>query len=79
MEIETIQDFKVLYEIGALTPDMTVKLSRIWLGEDPSKKTKQLKTGKKATVGGSTKSESPSQEVEGGSVKKQPPNVDLFV
>jgi hypothetical protein len=36
LEIETIQDFKVLHEIGALSPDMTVKLSRILLGEDPS-------------------------------------------
>jgi hypothetical protein len=35
LEIETIQDFKILFEIGALTPDMTVKLSRILLGEDP--------------------------------------------
>lgn len=36
LEIETIQDFKILHEIGALSPDMTVKLSRILLGEDPS-------------------------------------------
>ena len=38
LEIETIQDFKVLHEIGALTPDMTVKLSRILLGEEPDAK-----------------------------------------
>jgi len=38
LEIETIQDFKILHEIGALNPDMTVKLSRILLGEDPAKK-----------------------------------------
>jgi hypothetical protein len=36
LEVETIQDFKVLYEIGALSPDMTLKLSRVLLGEDPS-------------------------------------------
>jgi hypothetical protein len=36
LEIETIDDFKVLYDIGALTPDMSVKLSRILLGEEPS-------------------------------------------
>jgi hypothetical protein len=35
LEVETIQDFKVLHEIGALSPDMTVKLSRILLGEEP--------------------------------------------
>lgn len=34
LEIETIQDFKILHEIGALTPDFTVRLSRILLGED---------------------------------------------
>jgi hypothetical protein len=38
LEIETIQDFKILHEIGALSPDMTVKLSRILLGEEPSAK-----------------------------------------
>jgi hypothetical protein len=36
LEVETIQDFKILYEIGALSPDMTLKLSRILLGDDPS-------------------------------------------
>lgn len=36
LEIETIADFKTLFEIGALTPDMTIKLSRILLGEEPS-------------------------------------------
>jgi len=40
LEIETIQDFKILFEIGALTPDMTVKLSRILLGEEPGGKRK---------------------------------------
>ena len=34
LEIETIPDLKILYEIGALTPDMTVKLSRVLLGEE---------------------------------------------
>jgi hypothetical protein len=36
LEVETIADFKVLFEIGALTPDMTVHLSRILLGEHPA-------------------------------------------
>jgi len=35
LEVETIADFKVLHEIGALTPDMTLKLSRILLGDEP--------------------------------------------
>ena len=38
LEVETIQDFKVLFEIGALTPDMSIKLSRILLGEEPNQK-----------------------------------------
>jgi hypothetical protein len=32
LEIETIADFKTLFEIGALTPDMSLELSRIMLG-----------------------------------------------
>ena len=35
LEVETIQDIKVLHEIGAISPDMVVKLSRVLLGEDP--------------------------------------------
>lgn len=36
LEIETVQDIKVLFDSGVLTPDMTVKLSRILLGADPA-------------------------------------------
>jgi len=36
LEVETIQDFKTLFEIGALTPDMSLQLSRILLGEHPA-------------------------------------------
>ena len=32
LEVETIADFKVLFDIGALTPDMSLELSRIMLG-----------------------------------------------
>ena len=38
LEVESIADFKVLFEIGALTPDMSLHLSRILLGEEPGKK-----------------------------------------
>ena len=44
LEIETIQDFKILHEIGALTPDMSVKLSRILLGEEPGANKKNRKS-----------------------------------
>ena len=46
LEVETIQDFKVLYDIGALSPDMTLKLSRILLGEDPSSSRDKKKAAK---------------------------------
>ena len=35
LEIESIEDFKVLYEIGALSPDSSVQLSKILLGNGP--------------------------------------------
>jgi len=38
LEVETIQDLKVLFEIGALTPDMSIKISRVLLGEEPGAK-----------------------------------------
>jgi hypothetical protein len=41
LEIETIQDIKVLHEIGALSPDMVLKLSRVLLGDDPSERNRR--------------------------------------
>jgi hypothetical protein len=32
MEVETVNDLKVLFDIGALTPDMSIELSKILLG-----------------------------------------------
>ena len=40
LEVETIGDFKVLFEIGALTPDMSLELSRIMLGSASYSKNK---------------------------------------
>jgi hypothetical protein len=54
LEVETIQDFKVLHEIGALTPDMTVKLSRVLLGDEPSSMNSKKR---KATPGGGAQPE----------------------
>jgi len=42
LEVETIADFKTLFEIGALTPDMSLKLSRILLGEDVGAKKQRV-------------------------------------
>ena len=47
LEVETIQDFKVLYEIGALTPDMSIKISRVLLGEDPGDRRKRQRPPEK--------------------------------
>ena len=54
LEVETIQDFKILHEIGALSPDMTIKLSRILLGEEPGAtagKSKRPKAGDPSKAG----------------------------
>lgn len=56
LEVETIQDFKVLHEIGALTPDMTIKLSRVLLGEEPmttkrQRQQEELKRNSATTTG----------------------------
>ena len=32
LEVETIEDFKVLFEIGALTPDQSLKISQALMG-----------------------------------------------
>ena len=32
MEVESIEDFKVLFEIGAITPDMSYKISQLLFG-----------------------------------------------
>ena len=53
LEVETINDFKILYEIGALTPDMTIKLSRVLLGEEPSAKRSRINGGPGANKGSS--------------------------
>ena len=52
LEVETIQDFKVLFEIGALTPDMSLHLSRILLGEAPTGRKRQRRE-----TGGAAKGE----------------------
>lgn len=36
LEIESVQDLKLLHEIGALSPDMVLTLSKVLLGDDPA-------------------------------------------
>jgi hypothetical protein len=40
LEIESIEDFKVLYEIGALDPDSALQISKVLLGMGPKPKAK---------------------------------------
>jgi len=48
LEVESVADMKVLFEIGALTPDMSLQLSHIMMGEDIENKRRriQLEQGK---------------------------------
>ena len=34
LEVETIEDLKILFEIGAITPDTSLQLSQILVGEE---------------------------------------------
>ena len=45
LEVETISDFKVLFDIGALTPDMSLELSRIMVGSASSSSRNKERTG----------------------------------
>ena len=48
LEVESVEDLKVLFEIGALTPDMSVELSKILLGNAarPSQNRQSMRDGK---------------------------------
>jgi len=48
LEVEAIADFKVLHEIGALTPDMSLQLSQVLLGEDIDTKRRRTQPGLRA-------------------------------
>jgi hypothetical protein len=62
LEVETIQDFKVLFEIGALTPDMSLHLSRILLGDTPAQK-RQRREAKDARAAGGAQPIRPNETV----------------
>ena len=74
LEIETIQDIKILHEIGALSPDMVLKLSRILLGEDPSRKPTPKPRGGREASGSEGKGNRASEHMElvsGGEQRKK--------
>jgi hypothetical protein len=73
LEVETIQDIKALHEIGAISPDMVVKLSRVLLGEDPRGGGPKPAKVAKTTAGGKA-SEKDSKDT--GKDKPAPPPGD---
>jgi hypothetical protein len=80
LEVETIQDFKILHEIGVLSPDMSIKLSRVLLGEEPmttkQQREQELRRNRAAASNGTggggsgtsavTNFETPSSQPQGG-------------
>ena len=42
LEVESVADMKILFEIGALTPDMSLQLSHIMMGEDIENKRRRI-------------------------------------
>jgi hypothetical protein len=42
LEVESIADMKVLFEIGAITPDMSLQLSHVMIGDDMDNKRRRL-------------------------------------
>ncbi len=47
LEVETVQDMKALFDIGALTPDMGLQLSQILMGEDLDNKRRRVELSRK--------------------------------
>jgi hypothetical protein len=48
LEVESIEDMKTLFEIGAITPDMSLQLSQIMLGEDIDNKRRRVQLEQEA-------------------------------
>jgi hypothetical protein len=65
LEVESISDFKVLFEIGALTPDMSLELSWIMLGS--------ASRPKRNTAQGRGRADGAQPGAEGASEKKGAP------
>ena len=49
LEVESVADMKILFEIGALTPDMSLQLSHIMLGEDIENKRRRIQLERDGT------------------------------
>jgi hypothetical protein len=55
LEVESVADMKVLFDIGGLTPDMGLQLSQILLGEDIDNKRRRTGLAKAAPARPPTK------------------------
>jgi len=74
LEVESVADMKVLFEIGALTPDMSLQLSHIMMGEDIENKRRriQLEQGKQGKQqGGALMRPEEIQELKGRKNEKK--------
>lgn len=69
LEVETIQDIKALHEIGAISPDMVIKLSRVLLGEDPRGGGPKPKPNKTAATAGTKRESAGDQNTASGDKK----------
>lgn len=82
LEVESIADLKVLSEIGALTPDMSLQMSQIILGEDVDNKRKRIELERGARRGAQAAPGLIPEEIQGlkvGSTKKARQNEDTHV
>ncbi len=63
LEIETVQDLKILYEIGALSPDMVITLSKVLLGDDHGGAKRRRRPQQLAGASGDAKTSPPARSV----------------
>lgn len=76
LEVETVADLKVLFEIGALTPDMSVELSKILLGNaaHPSNRGGGSRQVQEDAVVGANKNDAQREGTDKGGLGKEVPS-----
>ena len=76
LEVETVTDLKVLFEIGALTPDMSVELSKILLGNaaHPSNRGGGSRQVQEDAVMGANKNDAQREGTDKGGLGKEVPS-----
>jgi len=74
LEVESIEDMKTLFEIGAITPDMSLQLSQIMLGEDIDNKRRRVQLeqeAKKRIQNGEQDSDEEANDKRGGAFRSK--------